>query len=144
MALPPLAPVGKYKSTVGVCEAGKARGADTVPTTVGRGGGVGVGVHSAHSTMSAAAWTIPLPTQQTRRVQPPARGRATCYFHWLPLACSRRSPVLASVLQGPARPESPGLGPAWAGLGFHFLRPKPKPWRRAWPGPAWAQAGAWQ
>ncbi|KAJ7880511.1 hypothetical protein B0H14DRAFT_2566205 [Mycena olivaceomarginata] len=45
---------------------------------------------------------------------------------------------------GPARPESPGLGPAWAGLGFHFMRPEPKPWRRAWPGPAWAQAGAWR
>ncbi|KAJ7327655.1 hypothetical protein DFH08DRAFT_968064 [Mycena albidolilacea] len=73
MALPPLAPVSKYKSTVGVWEAGKACGADTVPTTVSRGGGVGVGVHSAHSTMSAAAWTIPLPTQQTRRA---AGGRS--------------------------------------------------------------------
>ncbi|KAJ7864286.1 hypothetical protein B0H14DRAFT_3443634 [Mycena olivaceomarginata] len=92
MALPPLAPVGKYKSTVGVCEAGKARGADTVPTTVGRGGGVGVGVHSAHSTMSAAAWTIPLPTQQTRRVQPPARARlleaSARFFFTTPIAIS--------------------------------------------------------
>ncbi|KAJ7821436.1 hypothetical protein B0H14DRAFT_3733814 [Mycena olivaceomarginata] len=92
MALPPLAPVGKYESMAGVCEAGKARGADTVPNAVGRGGGVGVGVHSAHSTTSAAARTMPFPTQQTRRAAgvrsgspacpapppPPARGRATC------------------------------------------------------------------
>ncbi|KAJ7796805.1 hypothetical protein B0H14DRAFT_3494400 [Mycena olivaceomarginata] len=77
MALPPLAPVGKYKSTAGVCEAGKARGADTVPTTVGRGG-VGVGVHSAHSTMSAAARTIPLPTQQTRRAAGGQSGSPAC------------------------------------------------------------------
>jgi hypothetical protein len=35
-------------------------------------------------------------------------------------------------------------GPAWAGLGFHFLRPEPQPWRRAQPGLAWAQARAWQ
>ncbi|KAJ7814705.1 hypothetical protein B0H14DRAFT_3747095 [Mycena olivaceomarginata] len=85
-------PVGKYESMAGVCEAGKARGADTVPNAVGRGGGVGVGVHSAHSTTSAAARTMPFPTQQTRRAAgvrsgspacpapppPPARGRATC------------------------------------------------------------------
>jgi hypothetical protein len=30
-----------------------------------------------------------------------------------------------SVLQGPARPESRGLGPAQEGLGFYFLRPEP-------------------
>ncbi|KAJ7817991.1 hypothetical protein B0H14DRAFT_2601604 [Mycena olivaceomarginata] len=43
---------------------------------------------------------------------------------------------------GPARPESPGLGPTWEGLGFQFSKPKPKPWGRAWPGSAWAQAEA--
>jgi hypothetical protein len=32
-----------------------------------------------------------------------------------------------SDVQGPARPQNPGLGPALEGLGFHFFRPKPKP-----------------
>ncbi|KAJ6505266.1 hypothetical protein C8R45DRAFT_923558 [Mycena sanguinolenta] len=43
-----------------------------------------------------------------------------------------------SDVQGPAWPESPGLGLAWAGSGFEFLMPKPKPSVRAWPGRAWA------
>jgi hypothetical protein len=35
--------------------------------------------------------------------------------------------IAHSVLQGPARPESRGLGPAREGLGLYFLRPEPKP-----------------
>ncbi|KAJ7711531.1 hypothetical protein B0H14DRAFT_2645711 [Mycena olivaceomarginata] len=34
---------------------------------------------------------------------------------------------LASDVQGPAWPRSRGLGPACAGLGLKFLKPKPKP-----------------
>jgi hypothetical protein len=35
-----------------------------------------------------------------------------------------------SDVQGPARPESPGSGSAWAGSGFRFSRPEPEPWVR--------------
>jgi hypothetical protein len=43
-----------------------------------------------------------------------------------------------SDAQGPAWPESPGLGLAWAGSGLEFLKPEPEPTSRAWPGLAWA------
>jgi hypothetical protein len=37
---------------------------------------------------------------------------------------------------------SPGLGLEASGLGFTFLKPKPKPSEKAWLGSAWAQAVA--
>ncbi|KAJ7698155.1 hypothetical protein B0H16DRAFT_1484562 [Mycena metata] len=43
--------------------------------------------------------------------------------------CARTTtPATLSDFAGPARPECPGLGSAWAGSGFKFSRPEPEPW----------------
>ncbi|KAJ7798047.1 hypothetical protein B0H14DRAFT_3886686 [Mycena olivaceomarginata] len=65
------------------------------------------------------------------------RNIAPCTLAGAPFRCDPNSPG-QHRWAGPARPESRGLGPAWEGLGFYFLRPEPKPWGGAWPGPAWA------
>jgi hypothetical protein len=62
----------------------------------------------------------------------------------LTASCQKLEQLRPSVLQGLARPESWGLGSAWEGLGFHFLRPEPQALGEAWSGPAWAQAWAWK
>ncbi|KAJ7271353.1 hypothetical protein B0H12DRAFT_1093018, partial [Mycena haematopus] len=55
-----------------------------------------------------------------------------------------REDVGSSDAQGPAWPESPGVGLAWVGSGSGFCKPKPKPSNRAWSGRAWAWARAFE
>ncbi|KAJ7772763.1 hypothetical protein B0H14DRAFT_2632282 [Mycena olivaceomarginata] len=55
-------------------------------------------------------------------------------------AYSRLRLRVRCLLQGPARPENRGLGPAWEGSGFHFLRLEPKPWWQFCWSHAWESA----